>query len=52
MPYGYLSMVYLVLFLPFLYHRVMAKKVLEWDEKYATKEGLQEMFEFKEYEFK
>ena len=38
MPYGYLSMVYLVLFLPFLYHRIMAKKVLEWDEKYATKE--------------
>ena len=36
MPYGYLSMVYLVLFLPFLYHRIMAKKVLEWDEKHAT----------------
>ena len=36
MPYGYLSMVYLIIFLPFLYHRIMAKKLLEWDEKYAT----------------
>ena len=36
MPYGYLSMVYLVLFLPFFYHRIMAKKLIEWDEIYAT----------------
>jgi len=36
MPFGYLSMVYLIVFLPFLYHRIMAKKLLDWDEKYAT----------------
>ena len=36
MPYGYLSMVYLVLFLPFLYHKIMAKELIKWDQHYAT----------------
>ncbi len=36
MPYGYLSMLYLALFLPFVYHRVMAKKLIDWDLNYAS----------------
>jgi len=36
MPYGYLSMVYLVLFLPFIFHKVMAKKLIDWDQNYAS----------------
>ena len=36
MPHGYLSMLYLALFLPFLYHKIMAKKLMDWDEYYAT----------------
>ena len=35
-PYGYLSMLYLALFLPFIYHRVMAKKLIDWDLNYAS----------------
>mgnify|MGYP003713112367 FL=1 len=35
-PYGYLSMLYLSLFLPFIYHRVMAKKLIDWDLNYAS----------------
>ena len=31
-------MVYLAIFLPPLFHKMMAKKLIEWDEKYATKE--------------
>ena len=38
MPYGYLSMLYLAIFLPFTYHRIMAKKLIEWDLNYATPE--------------
>ena len=37
MPYGYLSMIYIVLFMPFVYHRIMAKKLIQWDAEYATK---------------
>jgi len=37
-PYGYLSMLYLVLLLPFVYKKIMAKKLNEWDHKYASKE--------------
>jgi len=36
MPLGYLSCVYLVLFLPWIYHRIMAPKLKEWDEKLAN----------------
>ena len=38
MPHGYLSMLYLAIFLPPFFHKMMAKKLIEWDEKYATKE--------------
>ena len=31
-------MLYLAIFLPFTYHRIMAKKLIEWDLNYATPE--------------
>jgi hypothetical protein len=36
MPQGYLSMLYLAFFLPFAYRKVMKKKLVDWDENYAT----------------
>ena len=36
LPYGYLSMLYLVLFTPFLYNKLMAKELIDWDQNYAT----------------
>ena len=36
MPYGYLSMIYIALLFPWWYHRVMAKKLIEWDTYYAN----------------
>jgi len=36
LPYGYLTMLYLVLFLPFLYNRIMKKELENWDENYAN----------------
>ena len=38
MPQGYLTMIYLGILAPFIFHRMMAKKLIEWDEKYATVE--------------
>jgi len=37
MPYGYLSMLYLAIFLPPVFHKLMCKKLIEWDSKYASK---------------
>jgi hypothetical protein len=36
MPQGYLTMIYLALFTPYFFHRMMAKKLIEWDNNYAT----------------
>ena len=36
LPYGYLSMLYLVLATPFLYKKIMAKKLVYWDQNKAT----------------
>jgi alkane 1-monooxygenase len=36
MPQGYLSMLYLAIFLPFAYRKIMAKKLMDWDKNYAT----------------
>ena len=36
LPYGYLSMLYLVLVTPFLYKKIMAKKLVHWDLNNAT----------------
>ena len=37
LPYGYLTMLYLAIFLPFLFHKIMKEKLDEWDENFATK---------------
>ena len=37
-PYGYLSMLYLVLITPFLYKKIMHKKLIDWDINYANNE--------------
>ena len=36
MPQGYLTMLYMALFLPYFFHKMMAKKLVEWDRSYAT----------------
>ena len=37
-PYGYLSMLYLVLLTPFLYKKIMDKKLNDWVLHYASEE--------------
>tara|TARA_B100002052_G_scaffold294565_1_gene319547 strand:+ start:166 stop:1290 length:1125 start_codon:yes stop_codon:yes gene_type:complete len=37
-PYGYLSMLYLVLLAPFLYKKIMDKKLNDWTLNYASEE--------------
>jgi fatty acid desaturase len=36
MPYGYMSTLSFALLLPWLYRKIMAKKLLDWDENYAS----------------
>ena len=36
LPYGYLSMLYLVLITPFLYKKIMAKELIDWEQNYAN----------------
>ncbi|MBI65945.1 MAG: hypothetical protein CMG64_06605 [Candidatus Marinimicrobia bacterium] len=36
LPYGYLTMLYLALFIPFLYNRIMKKELINWDQNYAN----------------
>ena len=36
MPQGYLTMLYMALFLPYFFHKMMAKKLIEWDKSYAS----------------
>ena len=38
MPQGYLSMLYMAIFLPVLFHKVMVKKLIDWDNNYANAE--------------
>ena len=38
MPQGYLTMLYMALFLPYFFHKMMAKKLVEWDKNFASKE--------------
>ena len=38
MPGGYLSSVYLVLFTPWIYYRIMAPKLKDWDDNFASTE--------------
>ena len=36
LPYGYLTMLYLVLFLPFIYNKIMNKELVNWDDNFAS----------------
>ena len=36
MPYGYMSTFFFALLLPWLYRKMMAKKLLDWDQNYAS----------------
>ncbi len=36
MPHGYLTMLYLAIFMPFYFHKIMAKKLIDWDKNYAS----------------
>lgn len=36
LPYGYLTMLYLVLFIPVLYKRIMKNELIIWDQNYAN----------------
>jgi len=38
MPQGYLSMLYLAIFLPGIFKKIMVNKLQDWDENYATDE--------------
>jgi len=38
MPYGYLAMLYMAIFSPFYFKKTMSKKLIEWDEKFASDE--------------
>ena len=41
LPYGYLSMVYLILLLPWKYKRIMTEKLKDWDARFASQDELQ-----------
>ena len=36
LPYGYLGLLYLLLIAPFLYRKIMVKKLIDWDLNYAN----------------
>ena len=36
LPYGYLTMLYLVLFFPFIYKKIMKKELINWDQNFAN----------------
>jgi alkane 1-monooxygenase len=38
MPFGYLSTFFIALFFPYFYRKIMAKKLLDWDKRYASDE--------------
>ena len=38
LPQGYLTMLFLAVFTPYYFHKIMSKKVIEWDNNFATKE--------------
>ena len=38
LPQGYLTMLYITLFFPYLYHKIMKNKLIDWDLNYATNE--------------
>tara|TARA_B100001093_G_C26145852_1_gene725323 strand:+ start:41 stop:490 length:450 start_codon:yes stop_codon:yes gene_type:complete len=39
-PFGYLSVLYLTIFFPYLYRHIMKKKLIDWDLNFANSEEL------------
>ena len=38
LPYGYLTMLFLALLTPYYFHKIMARKLIEWDNKFASRD--------------
>jgi len=38
MPYGYLSMIFITLLFPWWYHKIMARKLIDWNQNYANED--------------
>ena len=38
MPHGYLTMLYIAIFTPYLFHRMMANKLIDWDNNHASEQ--------------
>ena len=38
MPHGYLTMLYMAIFTPYLFHRMMANKLIDWDNNHASEQ--------------
>ena len=36
MPQGYLTMLYMAIFMPYFFHSMMAKKLIDWDNNHAS----------------
>ena len=41
LPYGYLTMVYFILLIPWVYRRIMIRELKDWDERFASREELE-----------
>jgi hypothetical protein len=40
LPYGYLTMISLILLLPWKYRSIMEEKLQDWDTRYASQDEL------------
>jgi alkane 1-monooxygenase len=38
LPFGYLGMLYILLITPFLYKKIMVRKIIDWDLNYANEQ--------------
>jgi alkane 1-monooxygenase len=41
LPYGYLTMVYFILLIPWVYRRIMIRELKDWDDRFASREELE-----------
>ena len=41
LPYGYLTMVYFILLIPWVYRRIMIRELKDWDNRFASREELE-----------
>jgi alkane 1-monooxygenase len=49
LPFGYLATLYIALFLPFVYKRVIKKKLIDWDQNFATSEERELLATYSQY---